>query len=267
MRAYRRSGTGTLLMRRKRRSFRVRKRSSRTRSTRPSALAKAKIVRTINQLSETKRLAVLNEVVNPIGQPSTFSVCKNVTSALTSGVVSSNVIGRDISELILSFKWHYGYFMDDMISNFPDIPEWTTNVALIATNDQVAGSVTWVPTPSTWYIQQNPYRTVFDGNTVTVLKKKRTRKYAPPPMVTQTAGSTVTTTGWGGRTVMGSLKYKFKGKKKFEVQPDASQSSTEFLKGWNYYLVVQMAGLFNSIVSTYNTPLIQTDTYLYFKDL
>lgn len=267
MRAYRRSGTGTLLMRRKRRSFRVRKRSSRTRSTLPSAYAKAKIVRTINQLSETKRLAVLNEVVNPIGGGSTFSVCKNVTSALASGVVSSNVIGRDISEVILSFKWHYGYFMDDMLTNFSDVPEWTTNVCLLATNDQVAGSVTWVPTPSTWYLQQNAYRPVFDGNNVTVLKKKRPRKYAPPPMVTQTAGSTVTTTGWGSKTIMGSLKFKFKGKKKFEVQPDTSQSTTEFLKGWNYYLVVQMAGTYPSIVSTYNTPLIQTDTYLYFKDL
>ncbi|QDJ95214.1 capsid protein [Capybara virus 4_cap1_390] len=259
--AFTRGKTGTLSMRRKRRTFRVRR--SRTRGTKRRAAGMARVARMeVMKLSETKRYSVLNEGANPVGTGVQWTQCKNITAALVQGSAARNVEGQDISDILCKFKFRATYFADDALLAYSEIPQIRYNIAIIATNDQVDGSSTWVPAPTSWFLQQSAYSETYNGNQVTIIRKK-VMTYKPTLMTTQTAGTpTNPVVGWGTRMMSASIKAKLRGKKKFETIP----SSTTFLKGYNYYVVVNCGILASTNVTGNTGPPLLCDSYVYFKD-
>lgn len=215
-------------------------------------------------MSETKRAGIINEVASPATTGViVWNRCKNVTSWLTAGTTSGQVIGDSIDNIMLTFKVVVSMNDNLVIASLGTIPTMRWNFALIAVNDYVPGSHVFVPAPAAWYTSYDPWREMFEGNEVTVIKKWKSVKFNWGPQLLATG----TPQGYGNWIASRTLKAKLRGKKKFEDSLDASGTTGSPLKGWNYYIVISHGTLSAVVPPGFTTPAVIVDSYVYYKDL
>lgn len=220
-------------------------------------------------LTESKRFALLNEsfiTTMPAATSTTWFV-RNIFAPPGQNVLSSGIIGSEIVNPLLKLKFNYtvnwGLLRSDNLGNYGTV---RLNLFLIAVNEQYDFTVptryaTITPSPF-WFINSNGHRVTLNGNNVKVLKKW-SRRVTPPPLA-QEAGIPM-----GIVNIPGTLKYRWKRKLTYEdsgiSMQDGGFSSSNILRGWNYYILAGAATQ-TAVVGAINTPQLEMDSFLYFKD-
>jgi len=224
------------------------------------------------KLAESKRFFVFNEAYNAIGavgigDPNIDTFIVNAHAGTQIGTGDLNFIGNEILDpfhvLRLSVQVNYGTLLGEVGA----VPTLVVSAYFIAVNEQFPNTVTPRITSGvedTTLFVRHPdgnFRWQFNSQNVTIIKKKTIRMSGRE--ITSVAGGTTVDT----RTM--KLKVRLRGKKQYEqaVSTGGVLTTSEYLKGWNYYWVVVSALTNTATAATPANPIrISGDRYLYFKD-
>lgn len=225
-------------------------------------------------LSESKRYSIINEQAIP-AYATTLSnnwTYKNPFSAIPIAVDAQSFgrIGSEIVDPMMKIKF---VFKIPWWRNF-DTGKWGTvhlMVALVSCNDNFGNSTSFnnydfsVNDPI-WFLQSAVSRTTFNGNNVNILKTWK-RRITPDEQVTVTPTGGASIQAFGTQDVVGSLYYKWKGKKTFEDAVIGSQPNFPSginLKNNNYFLMVGWQA--NTGILPADRITCSMDTFMYWKD-
>lgn len=228
-------------------------------------------------LCETKRFAIINELLTPLpinGSTSQWFY-RSVFTPLGGGYTSFTIVGNEIVAPLLKVKFYFGVPWHRLVGNtngYQDRYEAVgLNFMLIATNDQDVTSGVVRNYPNTvydidnWFYNDNGIQPTLNGNNVKVLKKWH--KTVNPEVLGQNEGPP-----YGVKLYNGRLSYRWKRKLTFEDVPGAPPGTggpqrDAILRGWNYYLLVgYKVNSLSPTVSTYSNPFCIADSFLYYKD-
>lgn len=239
-------------------------------------IARSVARREIKSLSESKRVAIVNEGWNNGSTPAGFSGLStyivNAFSALGPAVTDEGFMGNEIIDPLLVLRGAIEINWSALATAANATPTVAIDIYLIAVNDDTSivnprstttgeDAALWIRYPDGRFTSQ------MNTQNVTVLKKKKMR-FSPRNLVPVQAGSTFYAQL---ETRNFKMVKRLRGKKQFETavqnvgQPVAVPQT--WLKGWNFYYVItrstNTAWSSATVVSPVRTFV---DRYVYFKD-
>lgn len=231
----------------------------------------------VMKLAETKRAFVFNEGWNtwsgPIGIGYTFddTYISNVFGFPTLGAGDQNFIANQIVDPLAVFNLSVNINWSSALASMGGTltADVCVDVYLIASQAQyttttvpritTAGEDTelWMKPPT--FGGRASFTHTINGQSVLVIKHKR-RVFKPPNQITEFTTGVI------------RMKKRFKGTKTYDTSFNLTtgvQTQSTFLRGWNFYWLVQMSP--NTISASAAQPgnpfQLFGDRYLYFKDL
>ena len=242
-------------------------------------------------LSESKRLSVINQVVFPAPSATLARrwVFRPVFSALpvaTDVAAGSSyaLVGNEVVDLMTKAKFVFRLDYNTIVGGLNHTLTYGTyffHVYLVASNDLAApgnlilpGSTTWYqyPEPYTtsdygWFLNPDGHKPTLNGNNCRVVRKW-TKKFTPDVQYAYQNAAEDTRLGLGQIIMNLNVKHRFKGKRTYEDDPsgggEPNFNRTGSLRGTNYFWLCGWQA--PSDLGAGSQPRVYMDEFLYFKD-
>lgn len=229
----------------------------------------------IVKLAESKRFYVFNEGYITLGaigtgDNGTDTYISNALGGMGQSVLDAGFTGNEILDPLVALRITVRVNYGALIPQFGIVPPVRVTAYLVALNDQIPNSsvprITAVSEDTTIFVRHPDYdmRWMLNSQNVTVIRKK----------TVYFTGREITSLGSGATTMdvkTMKLSKRLRGKKVYEqtINTSGAVTTTDFLKGWNYYwfVVSQVGSLSSSVAAVTANPIrITADRFVYFKD-